>query len=129
MLISNKSYGLNFITLHLTEDLKSDPNSLKWPDQNQTGNPFQIIIQIIIQKLVERNHEVTVMRSAAYTDFIKNDMPSVNLFDFHVPYAPGMHLQSMDKVLWASKLGAAEDMSKLGTAYSMVNFWYEQGKF
>ena len=79
--------------------------------------------------MVERNHEVTVMRSAAYTDFIKNDMPSVNLFDFHVPYAPGMHLQSMDKVLWASKLGAAEDMSKLGTAYSMVNFWYEQGKF
>ena len=38
-------------------------------------------------------------------------------------------LQSMDNILWAAKLGAAEDMSKLGTAYSMVNFWYEQGKF
>ena len=69
------------------------------------------------------------MRSSAYTDFMKNDMPSVNWFDFYVPYPPGMHLQSMDKILWAAKLGSAEDMSKLGTAYSMVNFWYEQGKF
>ena len=97
--------------------------------ENQTGNSGQIIIQIIIQKLVERNHEVTVMRSSAYTDFMKNDMPNVNWYDFYVPYAPGSHLQSMDNILWAAKLGAAEDMSKLGTAYSMVNFWYEQGKF
>ena len=60
---------------------------------------------------------------------MKNDMPSVNWFDFYVPYPAGMHLQLMDKILWAAKLGSAEDMSKLGTAYSMVNFWYEQGKF
>lgn len=66
------------------------------------------------------------MRSHAYTDFIKNDMNNVNLFDFYVPYEPGMHLESMDKVLWASKLGAAEDMSVLKTAYAMVSFWYEQ---
>lgn len=85
-----------------------------------------INMKIIIQKLVERNHEVTVMRSHAYTDFIKNDMPNVHVFDFYVPYDPGMHLQSMDKVLWASKLGASGDMGKLTTAYSMVNFWYEQ---
>lgn len=110
------------IFLVLVLGLVNGAKILVWPAEWS----HWINMKIIIQKLVERNHEVTVMRSAAYTDFIKNDMPSVNLFDFHVPYAPGMHLQSMDKVLWASKLGAAEDMSKLGTAYSMVNFWYEQ---
>jgi len=68
-------------------------------------------IQIIIQKLVQRGHEVTVMRSAAYTDFIKNDIPDVSMFDFYVPYAPGMHLASMDEVLFASKLGHNDDIS------------------
>jgi len=85
-----------------------------------------INMKIIIGELVQRGHDITVMRSHAYTDFIKNDMNNVNLFDFYVPYEPGMHLESMDKVLWASKLGAAEDMSVLKTAYAMVSFWYEQ---
>ena len=53
-------------------------------------------------------------------------MKNVNLIGFYVPYEPGMHLELMDKVLWASKLGAAEDMSVLKTAYAMVSFWYEQ---
>ena len=95
-------------------------------------------------------------------------MPHISMFDFYVPYAPGMHLASMDNVLWASKLGnkelgiilqykfkvkymqiratrsnvsqknvsyiktkrkipyEKEDMSRLNTAYAMVNFWYEQ---
>jgi len=85
-----------------------------------------INMKIIIAELVNRGHDITVMRSHAYTDFIKNDMQNVNLFDFYVPYEPGMHLTSMDKVLWASKLGKNEEMSFLKTAYAMVSFWYEQ---
>lgn len=85
-----------------------------------------INMKIIIQKLVQRGHDVTVMRSHAYTDFIKNDLPNISMFDFYVPYEAGMHLRSMDQVLYASKLGHNDDISSFRTAYAMINFWYEQ---
>jgi glucuronosyltransferase len=88
-----------------------------------------INMKVIIKELVARDHDVTVMRSYAYTDFIKNDMPDVNYFDFYVPYEPGSHLESMDKVLYSIKLGNQEEISTIGKATAMVGFWYEQGKF
>ena len=66
------------------------------------------------------------MRSYAYTDFIKNDIPEVNYFDFYVPYEPGSHLESMDKVLYSIKLGNKQEISPMGKATAMVGFWYEQ---
>lgn len=83
-------------------------------------------MKVIIKELVARDHDVTVMRSYAYTDFIKNDIPDVNYFDFFVPYEPGSHLESMDKVLYSIKLGNQDEISTLGKASAMVGFWYEQ---
>lgn len=85
-----------------------------------------INMKIIIKELVKRDHDVTVMRSYAYTDFIKTDMPEVNYFDFYVPYEPGSHLESMDKVLHSIKLGNPDEITMTGKASAMVGFWYEQ---
>lgn len=53
-------------------------------------------------------------------------MPEVNYFDFYVPYEPGSHLESMDKVLHSIKLGNPDEITMTGKASAMVGFWYEQ---
>lgn len=46
---------------------------------------FKILyLQIIIKKLVENGHKVTVMRSSAYTDFLTDDFDIVKFYDFEV---------------------------------------------
>ena len=66
------------------------------------------------------------MRSSAYTDFIKIDIPEATYIDFYVPYEEGHHLQSMDKVLSQVKLGDPAESSFFGKAYAMVSFVAEQ---
>lgn len=85
-----------------------------------------INMKIIIQELINRDHEVTIMRSSAYTDFIKTDIPDASYLDFYVPYEAGHHLKSMDKVLSQVKLGNQEETSFFGSAYAMVAFVTEQ---
>jgi hypothetical protein len=69
---------------------------------------------------------VAIMRSSAYTDFIKIDIPEATYIDFYVPYEEGHHLQSMDKVLSQVKLGDPAESSFFGKAYAMVSFVAEQ---
>ena len=44
-------------------------------------------IQIIIKELVANGHDVTVMRSTAYTDFLTDDFEIVEFFDFEVMFS------------------------------------------
>jgi len=85
-----------------------------------------INMKIIIKELISRDHEVAIMRSSAYTDFIKIDIPEATYIDFYVPYEEGHHLQSMDKVLSQVKLGDPAESSFFGKAYAMVSFVAEQ---
>ena len=57
------------------------------------------LIKIIIKELVKNGHQVTVMRSSAYTDFLKDDFDIVEYFDFYVPYEAGFHLKSHNRHL------------------------------
>jgi hypothetical protein len=85
-----------------------------------------INMKIIIKELISRDHEVAIMRSSAYTDAIKIDIPEATYIDFYVPYEEGHHLQSMHKVLSQVKLGDPAESSFFGKAYAMVSFVAEQ---
>lgn len=83
-------------------------------------------MKIIIEELHRRNHEIHVMQSSAYTDFLKDDFDKVTFIPFKVNFKSGFHLESHDRVIQSTKLGAASEMTLMSKTFAMVKFWLEQ---
>ena len=117
--LAQKRINPDLIDSDTLRNVDTPKNILVWPAEWSHWLNMKIIIDNLKDK---RNHKITVIRPALYTDFIKNST-KYDIIDLPTPgYLPNFHMEHLRNIIEIFKLGN-DQHSVFKKAKSMVQFW------